>query len=112
VKQCKYIFRLGPGLRATLSTHNACAVRRAANTVLDRAGRARAAGFCGPEYDRLTMRGNRYTMREEADYGIFQYDNMLDFDQDRVDQATTPDNSNGFNPYLYAKYPGNGLAHV
>ena len=68
--------------------------------------------FCGPEYDRLTMRGNRYTMREEADYGIFQYDNMLDFDQDRVDAATTPDNSNGFNPYLYAKYPGNGLAHV
>ena len=87
-------------------------MRRAANTVLDRAGRARAAGVCGPEYDRLTMRGNRYTMREEADYGIFQYDNMLDFDQDLVDQSTTPDNSNGFNPYLYAKYPGNGLAHV
>ena len=58
------------------------------------------------------MRGNRYTMREEADYGIFQYDNMLDFDQDRVDQATTPDNWHGFNPYLYAKYPGNGLARV
>ena len=51
-------------------------------------------------------------MREEADYGIFQYDNMLDFDQDRVDSAIDPDNSLGWNPYLYAKYPGNGLAYV
>jgi len=57
-------------------------------------------------------------MRDEADFGIFQYDNMLDFDPATiidgrvvgsggtvVNTPTQEIKSNGFDPYLYAKYP-------
>jgi len=55
---------------------------------------------------------NRYTMRDEADFGIFQYDNMLDFDPDTINNGRGEGNTkvdeitnNGFKPYAYAKYP-------
>ena len=73
------------------------------NTMRD--NNARREGVTRDMCEECSVLCNRYTMREEADYGIFQYDNMLDFDDNYVYDSTNPDNSKGFNPYLYAKYP-------
>ena len=62
---------------------------------------ARKEGVTRDMCEECSVLCNRYTMREEADYGIFQYDNMLDFDDNNVTAATGP----SWNPYLYAKYP-------
>ena len=76
-------------------------------TALDK-NNPRKEGVTRDMCEECSMLCNRYTDREEEDYGIFQYDNMLDFDETAAASATEnaiATKAAGYNPYAYAKYP-------